>query len=205
MRTRRPTAVMDVSALPDVVFGPRDIMWWGSFGFIVIEGWALVLCCVVFIYLRQNFQAWPPPGTPLPSLGLPTIQLALMLASVPVAQWADRVVRRFDRATAKIAFTIMGLIGFAMTGIRIGELLVSANVKWDTNAYGSALWLVLGYHFTLILVEACEVMGLALAYWFAPVEDKHFPDGSDAMMYWYFMVASSVVLYVLCYLWPRWI
>jgi heme/copper-type cytochrome/quinol oxidase subunit 3 len=37
------------------------------------------------------------------------------------------------------------------------------------------------------------------------VEDRHFPDGSDAMMYWYFMVIAWVPLYVMCYLWPRWI
>ena len=69
MRTRRPVGVMNVAELPDVVFGPADIMWWGSFAFIVIEGWTLVLCAAVFIYLRQNSQTWPPAGTPLPSLG----------------------------------------------------------------------------------------------------------------------------------------
>jgi heme/copper-type cytochrome/quinol oxidase subunit 3 len=205
MRLREPRVVMNVRALPDVSFGPRDIMWWGTFGFVVIEGWTIVLCVAAYVYLTQNVEAWPPPHTPLPSLGLPTIELAAMLASIPLVIWCDRVVRRYDLAKARIAFTLAGLVGLALTALHVAVLLVSLNVKWDSNAYGSAQWLVLTYHGTLILVEACEVLGLALAYWFAPVEDRHFPDGADAVFYWKFMVAAFVPLYVLCFLVPRWI
>jgi heme/copper-type cytochrome/quinol oxidase subunit 3 len=205
MRTRQPRAVVDVRDLPDVCFGPRDIMWWGTLGFVVIEGWSVVLCVVAYLYLQQNGSAWPPPGTPLPSLGLPTVELALMLASIPLVQWCDRIVHEYDLAKARIGFALAGALGVVLTALHIAMLLVSLNVKWDTNAYGSALWLVLTYHGTLILVEACEVLGLALAYWFAPVEDKHFPDGADAMFYWRFMVFAFVPLYILCFLVPRWI
>ena len=205
MRARQPRAVVNVRDLPDVCFGPRDIMWWGTFGFVVIEGWTIVLCVVAWVYLQQNVSAWPPAGTRLPSLALPTIELVIMLASLPLVRWCNRILHRYDLAKARIAFTVMGLLGLGLTALHVATLLVSLNVKWDSNAYGSAQWLVLTYHGTLILVEACEVLGLALAYWFAPVEDKHFPDGADAMFYWNFMVASFVPLYVLCYLVPRWI
>ena len=73
--TRRARAVMNLSKLPDVVFGPRDIMWWGTLGFVVIEGFTLVLCAAAYVYLTQNFSTWPPEHTPLPSLGAPTIQV----------------------------------------------------------------------------------------------------------------------------------
>lgn len=205
MRIRTPRAVMNLRELPDICFGPRDVMWWGTFGFMVIEGWTIVLTMFAWVYLQQNVQAWPPHGTPLPSLGLPTIELALMLASVPLARWCATAAHAYDLAKVRIGFGLIGLLGIALTGLQAATMLVSLNVKWDTNAYGSAQWLVVTYHFTLVLVEACEVAGLALAYWFAPVEDKHFPDGSDAIMYWYFMVTSYVALYVLCFLGPRWI
>ena len=42
--TRRLNPVVELSELPDVVFGPRDLMWWGTLGFMVIEGFTLVLC-----------------------------------------------------------------------------------------------------------------------------------------------------------------
>jgi cytochrome c oxidase subunit 3 len=205
MSARQPRAVMSVRELPDVCFGPRDIMWWGTFGFAVIEGWAIVLTIGVFFYLQQNVQAWPPLGTPLPSLALPTIELAIMLGSLPFVRIANRALRRYDLAASRTWFTIFALLGIAITVLHVAVLLVALNVKWDSNAYGSAQWLVLTYHGTLVLVEACEVAGLALAYWFAPVEDKHFPDGADAMFYWNFMVGGFTVLYVLCFLVPRWI
>jgi Heme/copper-type cytochrome/quinol oxidase, subunit 3 len=205
MRIREPRAVMNVRDLPDVAFGPRDIMWWGTLGFVVIEGWTLALCMVAWVYLQQNVAAWPPEGTRLPSLLLPSIELALMLASLPAALWCKRIVRRYDLAKARIAFMFMGVLGLVLTGLQVAVMLVSLNVKWDSNAYGSAQWLVLTYHASLVLVEACEVAGLALAYWFAPVEDKHFPDGADAMFYWVFMVVSFSAVYVLCFLVPRWI
>jgi cytochrome c oxidase subunit III len=203
MRIRAPRAVMNVRNLPDIAFGPRDIMWWGTFGFMVIEGWTIVLTIAAWVYLQQNVQTWPPRGTPLPSLGLPTIELVLMVASLPLARWCDTAAREFDLAKVRVGFSIAALLGVVLTVLHTAVLLVSLNVKWDTNAYGSAQWLVLTYYGTLVLVEACEVAGLALAYWFAPVEDKHFPDGSDAVSYWYFMVGAYVVLYVLCFFGPR--
>ena len=205
MITRQPRMVMSVRDLPDVAFGPRDIMWWGTFGFVVIEGWAVVLTMGVWVYLQQNVQAWPPHGTPLPSLTWPTLELGLMLASLPAVRWTNRALKRYDLRAVRIAFIAMGVIGAALTALHTAAMLDSLNVKWDSNAYGSAQWLVMTYHGTLVLVEACEVIGLGLAYWFAPVEDKHFPDGADAMFYWYFMVASFVAVYVLCFLVPRWI
>ena len=205
MRIREPRAVVNVGELPDVCFGPRDIMWWGTLGFVIIEGWTLTLCMVAWVYLRQNVASWPPEGSKLQSLLLPTIELALMLASLPFAAWCNRVVHRYDLAKARIGFTLLGLLGLVLTGLQVAVLLVSLNVKWDSNAYGSAQWLVLTYHGTLVLVEACEVLGLAIAYWFAPVEDKHFPDGADAVFYWNFMVGAFAVVYVLCFLAPRWI
>jgi heme/copper-type cytochrome/quinol oxidase subunit 3 len=202
---RRPRAVLDVSELPDVCFGPRDIMWWGTVGFMLIEGFTLVLCAVVYVYLQQNFAAWPPPGTPRPSLGIPTVQVAVMLASLPVAAWTKRSAYAFDLQRVRIGLTSAAVIGAVCVGLRAAELLVSLNVKWDTNAYGSAQWLVVGSHATLLLIEWVETIGLALLFWLAPVERKHFSDGVDAVDYWYFMVAAWIPLAVLCYLVPRWI
>ena len=70
----RPTR--DVSSLPTVTFGPRSLMWWGTLGFMTIEGWTTVLLVGAYLYLRQNYEAWPPLRTPYPSLGVPTAESA---------------------------------------------------------------------------------------------------------------------------------
>jgi len=203
--TRRMRSVMDLRELPDVVFGPRDVMWWGTLGFVLIEGFTLVLCAAVFVYLTQNFSTWPPEHTLLPSLGAPITQVVVMLASIPVVLWTSRAARRFDLGKVRIGLTLATLFNMAFVGLRAVELLVSLNVKWDTNAYGSAQWLVLGAHATLLAVELVEVAGMMLVFWLAPVEEKHFSDVSDMVFYWLFMTLGWMPLFVLCFLSPRWI
>lgn len=205
MRIRRPRVVMDVSGLPDICFGPRDIMWWGTMGFVVIEGFTMVLCWVVLIYLHQNFPTWPPEDTLRPSLGLPTVMAATMVLSIPFVHWLDGASKRFDLRSVRIGLVVAAIVSSTFVAMRLGELASSVNVKWNSNAYGSAVWLVLGSHGTLLLVEASEVIGMAAMFWLAPIEQKHFSDVSDAMFYWYFMVATALVSYVLVFLLPRWI
>jgi heme/copper-type cytochrome/quinol oxidase subunit 3 len=201
---RRPRAVIDVSALPDTVFGPRDIMWWGTVGFMLIEGFTLVLCIVVYVYLRQNFAAWPPEGTRAPSLPVPSIQLVIMLLSLPLVHWLNRSALAFDLRKVRIGLTAASVVGLVSFVVRVIGCLYSLNVKWDTNAYGSAQWLVLGSHSTLLLIEWVEITGIAAVFWLAPVERKHFSDVSDAVFYWWFMVLAYIPIFILCFLLPRW-
>jgi heme/copper-type cytochrome/quinol oxidase subunit 3 len=202
---RRARVVMNVAELPDVVFGPRDIMWWGTMGFVVIEGFTLALTAAVYLYLQQNFATWPPEGTPLPDLLVPTIQVVLMVLSLPFVWWIGRVAHRFDFEKVRLGLTVAAVINAVFVVLRLVEAISSLNVKWDTNAYGSAQWLILGSHFTLLAIEFVEVSGMALMFWLAPIEEKHFSDAADMAMYWAFMVLSWVPLYVLCFLVPRWI
>src|SRR5690348_15998759 len=160
--TRRARAVMNVSALPDVVFGARDIMWWGTLGFMVIEGFTLVLTAAVYLYIQQNFAAWPPEGTPNPDLLVPTIQVVLMILSLPFVWWISRVAHRFELGKVRLGLTVAALINGVFIALRLVEAISSLHVKWDTNAYGSAQWLILGSHFTLLAIEFVEVTGMAL-------------------------------------------
>jgi cytochrome c oxidase subunit I+III len=203
--TRRAKSVVDLRGLPDVVFGPRDLMWWGTLGFIIIEGFTLVLCAAAYVYLTQNFSTWPPEHTPLPSLGAPTLQVVLMLVSLPVVWWLANAARRFDLGTVRIGLTVATLFNAAFVAVRAWELLVSLNVKWDTNAYASAQWLILGMHATLLAVELVEVGGMMLVFWLAPVEEKHFSDVADMVFYWFFMTLGWIPLYLLCFWVPRWL
>src|SRR5438270_7318937 len=110
---RRTRTVLDVGELPDLAFGPSDIMWWGTLGFVVIEGFTLVLCAAAYVYLTQNFTTWPPEHTPLPSLGAPTIQVLVMLASLPVVWWTSRAAHRFELGKVRIGLILATLFNAA--------------------------------------------------------------------------------------------
>jgi cytochrome c oxidase subunit III len=203
--TQRLRSVIDLRGLPDVVFGPRDIMWWGTLGFVLIEGFTLALCAAAYLYVTQNFSTWPPQNTPLPSLVAPTVQVVVMLVSLVPTTWTARAARRYDLGAVRIGLVIATAFAITIVGLRAWELLVSLNVKWDANAYGSVQWLVLGVHATLLAVELVEIGGMMLIFWLAPVEEKHMSDVADMVFYWYFMIFSWLPLYVLCFWLPRWL
>lgn len=196
--------VLDVGELPDMVFGPRDLMWWGTLGFMVIEGTTLILAMLSYLYLGKNFQEWPPYGTPDPSLGVPIAQMVTMLGSIPLMVWLQRASPRFELQKVRWGLLLATLFNAAFVVLRWFELL-ALNVKWDTNAYGSAQWLLVLSHATLLLIELVEVGGMAALFWVGPLEKKHFSDAADLAFYWYFMVGIWVPIFVLSYLLPRWV
>jgi cytochrome c oxidase subunit I+III len=190
---------IDAGKLPDVAFGHRDLVWWGTMGFVVIEALTLAVAATVWIYLRQNMPDWPPHGTLRPFLGLPSLHVALMLLSLPVVYWMGRAAARFDHGRTRVGATVLALFVTAFAILRWFELTQSLNVRWDTNAYGSAQWLVVGLHGTLIAMQLVEMWGIAVAFWLADLEKKHFSDAADATFYWTFLVLSWLPLYVLCF------
>lgn len=201
----RRKIVLDVSELPTSAFGVRDIMAWGTLGFMVIEGFTLFLCAVAYLYLIQNFGTWPPEGTPRPALVVPTMSVVVMVASLWLMRWIDRVAHDRNLPKVRLGLTVASGISAVIVGLRAWELLRSLNVRWDANAYGSAQWLVVGAHASLLAVQLLEVIGMAAIFWLGPVEKKHFSDAADVAFYWIFIVLSWIPLYVLCFLLPYWI
>jgi cytochrome c oxidase subunit III len=200
MKTER--AVLDVSDLPTVVYGPRDLMWWGTVGFMVIEGFTLALCVFTYLYLRKNFIEWPPFRTPLPSLTIPTINLGVMLAGVPLAWWTKRRAEHLDRRGVRIGLILGSITGLLITGLRFFEF-AALNTQWNSNAYGSVIWFILGFHATLILTDTYDTIGLTYIMFHPNREAKHYSGASDNAEYFMFTVFLWIPLYVLVFLGPR--
>jgi len=191
----------DVAELPTVTFGHRSLMWWGTLGFMVIEGWTLALIAAMYFYLRQNFSTWPPLRTPLPSLLIPTIQMVVMVVSVLPVWLAARAARRLDEGGVKIWLLVSTLISLPIPVLRWYELW-ALNVRWDTNAYGTAAWTIVGTHATLLLLDVADTVGLTLFYWLKKMPIKAMSDVVDNSFYWYFMVLVWLPLYLIVYVGP---
>ena len=119
----RPTArpILDVSHLPTVAFGNRDLMWWGTVGFMAIEGFTLVLAVVAWLYLRQNFDAWPPEGMLLPERVVPSLHVAWMLLSLPVVSRLDKAAHAFDLPRVRFWLTVCVVFSAVSTATRAWE------------------------------------------------------------------------------------
>ena len=198
---RAPRAVADVRHLPRTVFGHRALMWWGTLGFIIIEGTTLFICAMTYFYLRKNFSSWPPQHLWRPGLVAPTIQVLLMLGSLIPMRWVDRDSNRMDLAGVRSGLLICSVLILAMCVVRVFEFQ-ALKVHWDTSAYGSAAWAILVSHSTLLLLEAAETWAITVLLFSPTVEERDLSGVSDNAFYWYFLVLVWVPLYITVYLSP---
>jgi heme/copper-type cytochrome/quinol oxidase subunit 3 len=193
---------IDVSALPSTVFRQRGLLWWGTVGFIAIEGTTLVICAVTYFYLMRNFSSWPPEGTPKPSLAIPTVQAALMALSMVPAVLVSRAGRRLDLAAMRRWMVVLSVLAAAFVVLRWFELQ-ALNTRWDSNAYGSAVWAVLVAHGTLLVVELLEVVPFTVLLFTGPFWEKYFSDAEDTGLYWLFMTGAWLLLYAMVFVYPN--
>ena len=197
----RVRIVANVSGLPTTTFGHRSMMWWGTLGFMAIEGSTLFICVVSYFYLRRNFSTWPPEHVFRPALLIPTIQAGLMLLSNIPMRWADRASRRMDVQGVRTGFLVCSGLAVIMTVLRWFEFQ-SLNVRWDSNAYGSVAWATVTSHATLLLLETAETLAFTVLLFKGPIEERDLAGASDNALYWYFMTGVWIPLYVVVFLSP---
>ena len=92
--------------------------------------------------------------------------------------------------------------GVAFVLIRVFEFR-SLNVWWDSNAYGSLVWTLLGMHTVHLLTDEADTVVLAVLMFTGPLEEARFVDVSENSMYWYFVVGIWIPVYAVLYLVPR--
>lgn len=193
--------VLDVSGLPTYAYGHRSVVWWGTVGLIAIEGTVFALAAFAYFYIRSRLDVWPPSVAP-PELTWGTLNLVIMLASLVPTWWTKRVAELEDRRKALMGMIVCLAFGAAFLLVRIFEF-GALNVRWDTNAYGSIVWLLLGLHTVHLLTDVYDSAVLTVMTYTGPWEGKRFVDLSENAVYWYFVVLAWLPIYAIIYLAPR--
>ncbi len=195
--------VLDASVLPDSAYGPRTPLWWGNLGLILIEGTMFVLMIGTYFYLWKDFPSWPPANTPLPNPLWGTLLLVVLLISLGFQEWVRRLaIRAGSRRSLFIGSLVTTLLCLIALGLRALEF-PALNVQWDANAYGSAVWTILGLHSVHLLAETGET---ALLTVLVGLKEPDHDDRLDLEVnadYWYFVAGAWVILYLLVYWGPR--
>jgi cytochrome c oxidase subunit III len=188
---------LDVAELPTVVFSHRSLMWWGTLGVMVIEGTVFALAIMAYYYLRSHQETWPITSLP-PELRWGTLNTIVMLASFIPAHLAKRAAEKLSLRGVQVWLVVSILFGIAFTVIR-GFEFATLNVRWDSNAYGSVVWLLLGLHTTHILTDLLDTMVLTVLFFTGPLDGKRYVDVSENSFYWYFVVATWLPIYFVIY------
>ncbi|HEX2139440.1 MAG TPA: cytochrome c oxidase subunit 3 [Woeseiaceae bacterium] len=200
--TEAERPVIDAAKLPSITFGYHGTTWWATAAFMVIEGTTLIVLLVSYVYLRRNFVEWPPPPTALPDLLVPTINLALLLFTIVPMALARRAAHSLDLHGVRV-FLVSAVLLAAVTVVLRGFEFAALNVRWDSDAYGSSLWMLLGLHTTLLVIDLLESGAIAALMFSKGREPKHFVDVEEAAVYQWFLSISYVPVYVLIFLGPR--
>ena len=196
------TPVIDVSGLPTTTFGLRSVTGWATVAFMVIEGSTLAVALVTYFYLRRNFPVWPPPPTPLPSLLIPTINLAVLLVTIVPMWLAGRAAKKLDVHGARAGLLVaVGLSAIAVV-LRFAEFR-SLNTHFDSNAYGSVVWVLVALHYSLLIVDLLETAVIAALTFSPRMQRKHFSDVEDSALYQMFLSLVWVPIYITVFLVPR--
>jgi cytochrome c oxidase subunit III len=194
-------AVLDVSELPSFAFGKRSILWWATMAMIAIEGTVFALVIAAYIYLKWRVPDWPPGVFP-PQLLWGTMTTLVILVSAVPNELARRSAKRLDRDSTRrwVALSVVAAVMFCVT--RAFEF-TALNVWWDTNAYGSIVWMLLGLHTAHVVTDAVDTGFLATILFTGPLDANRFVDIYENALYYYFVIASWLPIYAVIYFAPR--
>jgi heme/copper-type cytochrome/quinol oxidase subunit 3 len=200
---------IDVSELPHHGFDTLDTIWWGNNLLLAIETSMFAILIATYFYLRQNFTLWPPPLAqltaslkPLPDLGFGSANTILLALSCIPMIWVDIAARRDRQSAAQRGLILCLLCGMAAITLRSFEF-AAVKFRWDSNAYGSIVWFMLGMHMLHLITLTCETLLLTIWCFVREFDMKHRVDITALAIYWYWVVGVWLVIYGIVYFTPR--
>jgi cytochrome c oxidase subunit III len=207
MNTQR---VLDVSKLPEVGWDSKAPLWWANTFLLVIETAMFGILAASYLYIRMNFQEWPPPRVnrlPVlydtnPTLFWGTVNTALLLISCYPVVALDKAARRLNSTAVKRGLVILIVVGCTAISLRFAEFR-AIHFSWDDNAYASVVWMLLGAHLLHLVVASLEAFVTSTHIFTHPLDEKRALDVTVSCTYWYWVVGIWVVTYGLVYFGAR--
>ena len=193
--------VRNVRELPTYSFGSRSGPWWGAMGFMTLEGMGFAIAIGTYLYLFAVNPHWPIAESP-PDLWPGTAETIVFVLSVLPNQYTSRLAHRHELSKVRVALIVMSLIGVVLLILR-GFEFAHLNTRWDSIAYGSIVWLILGLHTTHLATDLADTIVLTVLMFTSHAKPRRFSDVTDNVFYWNFVVLAWLPLYLLLDWIPR--
>jgi cytochrome c oxidase subunit III len=195
--TGRPA--LDVSKLPAMAFGSRDPLWWAVVLLIAIEGTMLALLAIAYFYVRDRTDPFPPARIGRDVAWIAALEVLLWIASAWPQRRATKAAWHADVGGMRrnlIAATVLAA-GAAAVKVWLFRRLPFA---WDSHAYGSVVWGLLGVHWVHGLTAVGEDLTFIAILFVGPVEQKHRVDIEVSSLLVYFVVAGALASWAVVFL-----
>src|SRR5690606_28185165 len=109
-------------------------------------------------YLMSLAPSWPMEAPP-PDLWAGTWLTLMLIASVVPNVLVSRWAHRRDLRKVQVGLVVMTMLGIIPLVLRAFEF-TTLHIRWDDNAYGSIVWMLLGLHTTHILSDVVDTVVL---------------------------------------------
>jgi len=177
--------------------------WWGMWAVIVTEAALFAYLLFSYFYVgAQQVGQWPPGGAPSLRLAGPGT-LVLLLGSATM-WWGERGIRAGRRG--QLVAGLLMSIGLALAFITLeGTEWLHEPFSLSSSAYGSLYFTVTGFH---LLHVAVGVLMLALVtVWtlLGYFGKRRHSTVSIAVIYWHFVAAVWVAVFLSLYVLPRFV
>ena len=150
--------VADLSRLPAHGMQSASPTWWGTLAFMLLEGTGFALVIGIYLYLWSLASTWPI-AAPEPYLGPGTVLTLILIASLLPNHFVSKWAGAEDLHKVRTGIVIMTVFGIVPLIVRAFEFS-ALNISWDSNAYGSVLWLMLGLHTTHLITDVADTLVL---------------------------------------------
>lgn len=160
---------------------------------------ALVSCLFV---LRASLPVWPPPLQPRLPIGVTTANTVVLLASSLAMILAGRALARAHRRDVVRWLSVAAALGVLFLTVQGSEWvrLIRHGLTLSSSTYGTTFYTLIGTH---ALHVAGALAWLVATAWLAAAGSVGRNRGSlvrGCALYWHFVVALWLVLFVAVYL-----
>ncbi len=192
------TETLDVSALKPYTISNRSLLFWGQALLCAIEGTMLLMLIVMYFYYRLSVDIWPPPGTKLPGVVLPSLALIPLAVSVVGSYRASEAAKKGSRR-GMINGLLLNLIpAFIFLAMRAIEWQ-SLNFRWNSDLHGTIFWSILFLHTVDVVADLMMTAVLVVILIAGRVGERQRLGVHVDSVIWYFLAAIWIPLYITIY------
>jgi heme/copper-type cytochrome/quinol oxidase subunit 3 len=179
--------------------------WWGMVLLVATEATLFAVLLASYFYVRfKTANGWPPDAIADPKLVRAFVMTVLLTASGFVMYAAETGIRRGRQRTLVLGLGVTFLLGLAFLGLQIWETVVVAREFTPrTNTYGSLVFTITGAHSAHLVAGLLLLAWVQARAWFAAYSPRRHLGVQMAAIYWYFVVAVQLAIFVSLYLTPR--
>ena len=193
---------LDLSHLKPYAVSNKSPLWWGQLLMCFIEASMFFMMIGIYFYLRLSVDVWPPPGTQLPHITLPTLALIPLLLSGVASYFAGEAAKKDDRGGMLWGLIANVVLGFGFLALRFAEMR-TFNFTWATDVHGSVVWSILILHSLDAVADLMYTLVLIAAIGLGRYGQRERVGVHADSVVWFFIIGIWLPFYVVAYWGPH--